>query len=154
MREQLNMDLQTIPVLELLPQRPPFVLVDTLLACDGKRTTTAFTVKADHLLVDEGRLSVAGVMENMAQTCAAGMGYVFYRERQAVRMGYIGAVRDLRLHRCPRVGEHLVTTVEVLEEVFGMTLVRAEVYGGEELLAEAEMKIALAGDPSAEQTVL
>ncbi len=35
------------------------------------------------------------------------------------------------------------TEIETVEEVFGMTLVRACVKIGEEIIAEAEMKIAL-----------
>jgi hypothetical protein len=60
-----------------------------------------------------------------------------------VKLGYIGAIRNLVIHRTPLLGEKLTTTIEVIEEIFKMTLVKATVLCGEEVLATAEMKIAL-----------
>ena len=85
--------LDSIDILTLLPQQPPFVLVDRLVHYDEQSTICQFTLPADHLMVEEGVLSEAGILENMAQTCAARLGfYNKYVLRERVRIGYIGAV--------------------------------------------------------------
>lgn len=136
-------NLREIPVAELLPQRPPFVMVDSLTAYNPEVTVTELTVRADNLFVSDGFLSASGLIENIAQTCAARMGYINRMNRQTVKLGFIGAIRNLEIHRLPAVGERLSTLIRVREEVFGMTLVDATVESDGVLLVEAEMKIAL-----------
>ena len=137
------MSFEEIDMLDLVPQRPPFLLVDRLVDFDERRTETRFTVREDHLLCEGGVLQAAGVIENIAQTCAARMGYINLLHAERVKLGFIGAIRDLEIRRLPRCGETLRTTIEQLEEVFGMLLVSAEVRSGGEVLATARMKIAL-----------
>ena len=143
-------DFHTLPapadvdVRTLLPQQPPFVMVDTLVHFGERTTTCALTVKPDNLFCDEGCFSPAGITESIAQTCAVRLGfYNKYVLHQAVQIGYIGAIRDLTFHRLPRVGERLDTTVTICEEVMGMTLAEAIVEVDGERIAEAWFKIAL-----------
>ncbi|MDR2814115.1 MAG: pseudouridylate synthase, partial [Prevotellaceae bacterium] len=65
------MKFEDVSILELLPQRPPFVMVDTLLYCDREVTVTSLLVRDGNIFCDNGRLTEAGVIENIAQTCAA-----------------------------------------------------------------------------------
>lgn len=129
--------------LDILPQRPPFVLIDRLAYYDETLTTTQFLIRPDHLFVSEERLQPAGLIENMAQTCAARLGYYNLISGLPVKIGYIGAISNLHVLRTPKVGETLNTAIRVKEEIFGMTLVDAEVRIGDEVIATAEMKIAI-----------
>lgn len=135
--------LTEIPVTELLPQRPPFVMIDCLTGFSETTTETCLTVRDDNVLVQDGRLSVYGLVENIAQTCAARLGYASYILHKPVRIGFIGAVRGCKIKRLPLVGETLETRIEVKEEIFGLTLVDAEVRLDGETIAETQMKIAL-----------
>lgn len=135
--------LTDIPVTELLPQRPPFVMIDCLTDFSETTTETRLTVRDDNVLVQDGRLSVYGLVENIAQTCAARLGYASYILHKPVRIGFIGAVRGCKIKRLPLVGETLETRIEVKEEIFGLTLVDAEVRLDGETIAETQMKIAL-----------
>ena len=138
------MDFEKIDIHELLPQQEPFVTVGRLLHFDMGRTTTATRVEDSNIFVEDGVMTPSGVVENIAQTCAARIGYINkYILGKNIRIGFIGAIRNLRLHRLPRTGEELETTVVTVEEVFGMTLVHAMVKSGAETIAESEMKIAL-----------
>lgn len=136
-------ELRDIPVLSLIPQRPPFVMVDCLVYFDPLRTTTELEVRADNLFFEQGRLSASGLIENIAQTCAVRMGYINLLAGAAVKLGFIGAIRDLQIRRTPGLGEKLTTTIEVKEEIFQMTLVEARVKSEDEILVTAGMKIAL-----------
>ena len=138
-------ELSCIDVLTLLPQRPPFVMIDRLIHFDETVTTTQLTVRTDNLFTEaDGHLNPCALVENIAQTCAARMGYINrYIYRQRVRLGYIGGIKNLQVLRTPRVGEVLTTSIEVLQEVLKLTLVNATVRVGDEVIVTAEMKIAL-----------
>ena len=139
-----------IDVKDILPQREPFLFVDRLVHYDERETVTEFTVPVEHLLVKDGYLTAPGILENMAQSSAARIGYLCkYVLHVPVRIGYIGAIRKFRVHRLPAVGETLRTTIFFREDVFGITLVDAEVRVGEDLIAEAALKTAL-GEKEAE----
>lgn len=128
---------------ELIPQRPPFVMIDRLVSCDLVKTVTELTVRHDNLFFENNRLSASGLIENIAQTCAARMGYLNLENGKSVKIGVIGAISNLNINRTPTEGEHLVTTIEVLQEVFSMVLVDARIVSGEEEIVNAQMKIAL-----------
>lgn len=135
--------IEDITLKELIPQRPPFVMIDRLLSCDMVLTTTELEVRDDNVFVAKGRFTAEGLMENMAQTCAARMGYINLSRGDKVKIGVIGAVNSFDIFRTPKVGEKIVTTIEVLEELFQITLAKAVVMCETEMLAVAKMKIAL-----------
>ncbi|MBP3843439.1 MAG: pseudouridylate synthase [Prevotella sp.] len=135
--------LETIDVLNLLPQRPPFIMIDKLVFSDEVVTTTKFLVRSDNIFMEGDVLNACALVENIAQTCAARMGYINYVNREKVRIGFIGSVRNLNILRPVRLGELLTTSIEVKEEVMQLTLVEASVRVGDETVVTAEMKIAL-----------
>lgn len=138
------MEFDKIDIHELLPQREPFVMVGRLLHFDMERTVTRMEVCEGNIFVDSGVWSASGIIENIAQTCAARIGYVNkYILKKGIQLGFIGAIRNMNLYRRPAVGEVVETSIVTIEEIFGMTLVNATVKVGDELIAEAEMKIAL-----------
>lgn len=130
-------------ILTLLPQRPPMVMVDRLLHCDPVLTETELTICPDNIMVEDGHLAEIGLLENVAQTCAARMGYINMNSGKEVRVGVIGALRDMEIHALPEVGSTITTRIEVSEEVFGMTLAQAESRCGDTLLCNGTIKIAL-----------
>ena len=127
----------------LLPQQEPFVMIDRLVHYDPVRTVTSLEVRADNIFVDNGHLSVPGINENIAQTCAARMGYISRSSGERVRIGVIGAITGFSVSRTPLTGEVLTTTIDVVQEVFQVTLVHATVRVGDEVIAETDLKIAL-----------
>ena len=134
---------EDIALKELIPQRPPFVMIDKMLSFDMTVTVTQLEIRADNVFCVDGRLSAEGLMENIAQTCAARMGYINLNKSESVKIGVIGAVNNFEIFRTPKVGELIVTTIEVIEELFQITMVKAFVKCGEETIAQANMKIAL-----------
>lgn len=132
-----------IDILELLPQRPPFVMVDHLVDYSETQTTCELTIRKDNVFCENGELAAAGLIEHIAQTCAARLGYYNkYVLKVGVRLGFIGEVKDLEIVRLPREGETLNTTIVVMQEIFDVTLVNAEVRVGTEVIATTRLKIA------------
>ena len=141
------MNFEEINILDLLPQKPPFVMVDKLLYCDHETTKTALTVREENIFFDNGVLAEAGLIENIAQTCAARAGNINNNNDEmgsnGVKIGFIGVIRNLEIARLPKVGETLVTQVDLINEVFQVSLVNATVSVGNEVITTCEMKIAI-----------
>lgn len=141
-----------IPVTRLIRQRPPFVMLDCLRSCDTAGVVTELTVRSDNLFldVDGCSLSAPGIIENMAQSCAARMGLVGRDGGQGtcseILQGVIGEIRDAVVLRQPRCGETMLTRVRVLEEVFNLSLAEVEASVDGQIIAKARMKIALVGN--------
>ncbi len=150
--------MQEYTIDELIPQRPPFVMVDRLLHCGTKDALTELVVREDNIFVDGNELSAAGVMENMAQSCAARIGYINRMravEEAATKtaaevrtagetIGVIGDLRECVFLRLPHPGETLRTHIEVIEQMMNLTLAELTTRVGDETIATARMKIALA----------
>ena len=136
-------DISSVNVLDLIPQRPPFIMIDCLTHFDPVITSSRFTVRDNNLFFSEGRLLASELIENIAQTCAARIGYINRLSNEVIKLGFIGAVRNLKIYKTPLAGDTIYTTITVKEEVFQMTLVDAVVKLNDETIAEAEMKIAL-----------
>lgn len=130
-------------VLNYIPQRLPIVMIDVLLRVDGAVTETSFTVQQDTLFVKETVFQEPGLIENIAQTAAAGVGYTCALNNTSVPVGFIGAIKNLTIEYLPKVGETVKTRVEVLEEIFDMTLIKGESFVGSMRAASCEMKIVL-----------
>lgn len=136
--------LRNIDIHTLLPQQEPFVMVGCLTAFDEVRTVTETTIAAYNIFVDDGRFSASGLIENIAQTCAARIGFVNkYILQKGIQIGFIGAIRNLEVLGLPRVGDTIVTTVDVLEDIFGMTLAEASISCGGETIVRTQIKIAV-----------
>lgn len=119
-------------------------MVRKLRHFDMEKTITTTKIVDSNIFVEKGVFTASGIIENIAQTCAARIGYVNkYILKKGIQLGFIGAIRNLNLYRCPRVGEVIETSIITIEEIFGMTLVTATVKVGDEIIADSEMKIAL-----------
>lgn len=135
--------LKDIDVHTVLPQQEPFVMIGSLTHFEMGTSTTETLIKEDNIFVDNGCFSASGMMENIAQTCAARIGfYNKYILHKDVQVGFIGAVRDFKVYGLAPVGTVITTRVDVIEEIFGMTLARATITASA-LLAEAEIKLSV-----------
>lgn len=129
---------------ELIPQREPFLMVDELLEVTDDSGTSSFEVRADNVLVDEGGLSEAGIIENMAQTAAAIAGYHHFRGGAGCPpLGMIGELRDFVLHSRPKVGQRLLTTISHGLTVGNITVVHATTSADGVMTAESTLKISV-----------
>ena len=130
-------------VLRLIPQRPPMVMIDSLLEIQESKTFTTLTVRADNPFFKDGYLREPGIIENIAQTAAAGAGYRMSLQNPAGEppVGFIGALKNLVIHSLPAEGELLETEVDIEFEVMDATLIKGFIKIGKKFVAECEMKI-------------
>lgn len=136
--------LKRIDVHELLPQKEPFVMISKLVHFDMSNTKTETLISEENIFVDNGLFSASGLIENIAQTCAARIGYVNkYILKKGIQIGFIGSIRNLTIFELPKVGDVISTTVDVIEEVFGMTLASSRITINGRTIVETEIKIAV-----------
>lgn len=136
--------LRTIDVHDILPQQEPFVMIGRMTHFEMQTSTTETLIGDSNIFVDGGKLSASGMLENIAQTCAARIGfYNKYILHKDVQVGFIGAVRNYVVYSLPSAGDVITTKVDIREEVFGMTLAVAEIRNGGEVIATAEIKLSV-----------
>ncbi len=126
-----------------IPQKPPMVMVDRLVGVTDKTTVTAFTIRPDNIFCSDGLFREPGMIENMAQTAAAGTGAKPGAGAGPAPLGFIGGIRNLKILDLPGVGEEIITSVTVTHEVFDATIVEAEIRLNDRLIASCELKIFL-----------
>ncbi|EKU88655.1 hypothetical protein [Bacteroides oleiciplenus] len=130
-------------ILNLIPQRPPIVMVGSFCGIEGNCSYSALTITADNIFCQGDELQEAGIIEHIAQSAAARIGYLYLQKNEPVPLGFIGSVDKLILHRLPKVGQELFTEITIIQEVFDITLISACVSAAEEMIAECRMKIFL-----------
>jgi 3-hydroxymyristoyl/3-hydroxydecanoyl-(acyl carrier protein) dehydratase len=124
-----------------LPQRPPMVMIGKLLEAAGRKTVTSLVIREDNLFFADGFFREPGLVENMAQTAAAGAGYIACQNEKDPPAGFIGGLRNLRIHGLPGAGDEIITEVTVEHEVFDASVINARVFLKGTCIAECEMKI-------------
>ena len=89
-------------ILDLIPQRAPIVMVDEFLGIQENLSRTRLTVSKENIFVDNDRMSECGLIEHIAQSAAARVGYIHKINNQPVPIGYIGSVNNFELNRLPK----------------------------------------------------
>jgi predicted hotdog family 3-hydroxylacyl-ACP dehydratase len=125
----------------LIPQKPPFVMIDKLLSVTETTTQTGFCIPGDNIFVQHGVFKEPGLVENIAQTAAAGAGYVSFTQNKPVQVGYIGAVNNLQVFALPKAGHELITEITTENQIFDVTLISGKITCNGQLIAQCKMKI-------------
>lgn len=132
-------------ITNFLPQRPPFVMIDCLLDANDAGFLSSFRVAEDNLFLQDTVLSESALIENIAQTCAAGFGYLgSQRGEEAGRLGFIGAVSRVSVSSLPKLGDDIQTKIEILTAFDSIHLVQGTASVDGKTLMECQLKIVLA----------
>ena len=130
-------------ILRYLPHRPPFVMIDEIALVDEQTVRSGFTILPDNVLVEDGYFTEAGLIENLAQTAGAGTGFRSYEEGKSPTLGYIGALKDLRIFALPQVGQTLETEIIFVHQVMQALIVKGSIQSEGKVLITCELKIFL-----------
>jgi 3-hydroxyacyl-[acyl-carrier-protein] dehydratase len=131
------------PIMKYIPQAPPFEMIDRLVEASETLTQTELHIREGHLFVENGVFTEPGLIENMAQTAAAGTGFKAAQEGLPAPVGFIGAIKDLKINICPPVGATISTIVKPITQIMQVHVIHAQVQWKEQTIAEAEFKIFL-----------
>lgn len=128
-----------------IPQREPFIMIDALVDANEHGFKTAFTVTENNLFLQDNVLSESALVENIAQTCAAGFGYLnSLIEGAEPQLGFIGAVTHLEVMQNVQQNALIETEVKVLNTFENIHLVEGIARSGGADLLKCQLKIVLA----------
>ena len=130
-------------ILDLIPQKPPMVMIDKLLYSDDKSTKTSLTINKKNIFCENGYFTEPGIIENMAQTAAVRIGYQARLDKKDTPLGFIGDIKNLKIFFLPKINENLITTITLENMILTALIINAEAYCGERKIAECKMKIFL-----------
>ena len=108
-----------INMLELMPQRYPFLMIDTVLELSRERVCTGKKVTEGDALT----VSASYMMENMAQSASVLFGY---RSQAACRQTELAGVEEADVPCLPAPGDVVMTEVTVELAVGNLAKVRCE----------------------------
>ena len=133
-------------IIKFVPQRLPMLMFDGMLEADDLHAISEFTITNENIFCDESVFTVPGVIENIAQTAAAHNGFIALRNGDPVKLGYIAAVKNLKIFDLPAVGEKLQTEIKIVNEVMGFVVVEGKVHIDHNEIASCEMNIFISKD--------
>jgi 3-hydroxyacyl-[acyl-carrier-protein] dehydratase len=125
----------------LIPQRAPMVMVHELLESSDHHAKTSLTIEQNNLFVRDGKLREPGLVENIAQTAAAQVGYQCLEKMMAVPIGYIASIKSLKIFGLPLVNSAISTSVKVTNQILDVTVVEGVVEQEGNVLCSCEMRI-------------
>lgn len=128
-------------VLDYIPQRTPFVMIDKLVEVDEIKSVSGFHILPENILCSNGYFSESGLIENIAQTAAAGVGYTCKKNNTPVPIGYIASIKDLTIIQLPPINAAIITEVLVTNQVLNISVVKGTVTCLGEIIAQCEMRI-------------
>ncbi|MBR6187625.1 MAG: beta-hydroxyacyl-ACP dehydratase [Prevotella sp.] len=125
----------------LIPQRPPFMMVDGFEPLSDDSATTSLCVDHNnYFIIDGDELSESGIIEHQAQSVSALAGYKA-AESDSPPVGIIGEVKHFECLRRPRIGERMVTTVQMGMTFGNVTMAKCETAIDGETVARINLKV-------------
>jgi len=86
------------PLEQLLPHRPPMILIDQLVAVSGQGGTCEVTVTSHSMFLEASGVPAFVGIEYMAQSVAAYGGYQSYLANEPIAVGLLLGTRRLELY--------------------------------------------------------
>ncbi|MDR7369709.1 hypothetical protein [Flavobacterium aquidurense] len=128
----------------LLPQKFPFVMVDRMFAYSETSLISGLNIKKDNIFVDQNIFLEAGLIEHMAQSVALHTSYQFFLKNETAPTGYIGSLKDIEIKKLPEITDTIQSTITILQEFAGITMVNIVTTLNDEEIAKGQMKTVLA----------
>ncbi len=140
----------TIPIFDtsfvenLIPQKFPFVMVDKMYAYTETSIVSGLKIKNNNIFFRDENLAESGLIEHMAQSVALHTGYQFFLKNEQAPTGYIGSIKEIEIKKLPKLNDEIITTVSILHEFGGITLVDIVTKLNDIEIAAGQMKTILA----------
>ena len=125
---------------KLLPHRPPMRFINALTHCDDTTARATARFGPDHFAVSDGLVTEAALVECVAQTVAAALGYAT-RSGQPPGLGMLAAVTDFQIHSRPAADTILEIEVRERKRLGPMRLVRGTITCNGQLIAEGGLTV-------------
>lgn len=127
-----------------IPQREPFIMIDSLIDANETGFSSSFFINNDNRFIENNILSEAAIIENIAQTCAAGFGYLSSLEAESEpRLGFIGAITKLEVFNEIKTNAMIETHVSIINTFENIHLIEGIARSSNIDILKCQMKIVL-----------
>lgn len=143
-------NLDKIDILNFLPHRPPFLLLDKFLTLDEETVSTSFIIKEDNLFVENNYFNEMGLIENAAQTCSSIVGKSYFDDDDidgegAKLIGFISTIKKITMFSCPKVGSTIISKAKLTSrfdtDSYSVCSLECNIFEGTTLLLSCEMNL-------------
>ena len=128
-------------IIHFIPQRAPLIMVHNLLEAGDDYAITQLQIEADNLFVENGLFREPGLVENIAQSAAAQVGFQCAQKKVPIPVGFIAAIKDLEVFSLPALNSVITTIIKITNKVFDVTLIEGKIVQEGKVLCSCEMRI-------------
>ncbi len=130
-------------ILQLIPQRSPMIMVDRLISSNESTSVSKLSITKDNIFCKDGHFYEPGLIENIAQTAALRSGYEALQSGTKPAIGYIGAVKKMKIYNLPTDEDILNTKITIQTQLLNVLIIKGIIIVGDAVIAEGEMNIFL-----------
>ncbi len=130
-------------ILQLIPQRSPMIMVDGLISSNENTSVSILTITKNNIFCKDGHFYEPGLIENIAQTAALRSGYEALQSGTKPAIGYIGAVKKMKIYNLPTDEDILNTKITIQTQLLNVLIIKGIIIVGDAVIAEGEMNIFL-----------
>jgi predicted hotdog family 3-hydroxylacyl-ACP dehydratase len=129
-------------IAELLPHRPPMLLLDAVESVGDDSLVATVTISPESLFAEQDGVPAHIGLEYMAQACGALAGWLALEAGEPVGIGFLMGTRSMSIHRAWfAIGERLTISAVLVyrDELTAAMGARIEIGG--DLVAEAQLTV-------------
>lgn len=127
-------------ILDLIPHRPPMVMIDRLTHSGENIARGRLFIKESNVFCHEGHLQEAGLIEFISQTAAAYVGYLQLTAQKKAKWGFIGVIKNLEIHSLPAINIEIQSEIVIEDELLGYTIITGKILQNNSVTTKGEMR--------------
>jgi 3-hydroxyacyl-[acyl-carrier-protein] dehydratase len=128
-------------ITHFIPQRRPMVMIHDLLEATETHAVSRLYIEEENIFVEHHCFTEPGLVENIAQTAAAQFGYQCALKKIAVPIGYIAAIKNLKINDLPALNSSIITTINITNQIMDITVAEGRIEADGKLICSCEMRI-------------
>ena len=129
-------------IAELLPHRPPMLLLDAVESVGDDCLVATVTISADSLFAEPDGVPAHIGLEYMAQACGALAGWLALEAGDPIRIGFLMGTRGMSIHRAWfAIGARLTISATLVYRDEATAAMGARIEIGGDLVAEAQLTV-------------
>lgn len=130
----------------LIPHRYPIICIDELLEVTEDYCYSVYTVPGTGIFIEDDKLCIAGVLETVAQTAAAGSGFNLTQNGDQVSESlYLAGFRNVLVNGDVYSGSVLKTKIFRMSDIMNISSFRAEVKCEGTIVLNCELMVVKSG---------
>ena len=126
-------------IIQALPHKVPFIMVDELVYMDSDKTIAKLYIKEDNNFAKNGYFQEPGIIEHVAQSTALRPTLEAAEVQTEAPLGYFAAIKNFKLYELPPVNSIIETTAENIIVVTTAIKVNTRSTCNGKLICESQM---------------